>query len=178
MKCTDLGGSSSKADCKLVWTISRFDPVRPFVSILANLYVIGNLSRTIMDRMPGPNTQSRSVFVRKILNMMNTLRARIWLQQRFRTRFITHQPRSGEPVCKGWTWARAWITQSDRSLGGTLDGPTWVMKRILRLCHKITALTFYWLVSDINNMHLIVDALILWRALRRNQQASDFSSSG
>ena len=31
----------------------------------------------------------------------------------------------------------------------------------LRLCHKITALTFYLLVSDINNMHLIVDALIL-----------------
>ena len=31
----------------------------------------------------------------------------------------------------------------------------------LRLCPKITALTFYWLVSDINNMHLIVDALIL-----------------
>lgn len=82
VKCTDLEGNSSKADCKLVWTINRSDPVRPFVFILANLYVNGSLSQTIMDRVPGPNTQPRSAFVREISDIMNTLEVRNRRQRR------------------------------------------------------------------------------------------------
>ena len=80
--CTDLEGILSRADCKLVWTINRSDPVRPFVSILANLYVNGSLSQTFMDTVPGPNTQPRSAFVREISDMMNTLKARVRRQTR------------------------------------------------------------------------------------------------
>ena len=74
--CAMLDDEFGNTDCKIVWTVNRSSPVRPFVSVPANLYLSGNLSQAMTNIVPNPNTQQRAAFVRVVSDMMETLRAR------------------------------------------------------------------------------------------------------
>ena len=76
VSCIDLANQSGSSYCRLVWTINRSASTRPIISVIASLYVNGNLSQTLITHMPSLGVHSRLAFVREVSDMMETLQAR------------------------------------------------------------------------------------------------------